>query len=95
MQKNSANGFFKSRKAIWKLNDHSSGGQTLLGAGHSGIKVFSASKLHWKAKNYIKGFVFYNLVAIYYTNSKFILNNKTWYIYCIYLYKKGKEERNA
>lgn len=68
--------------------------------GHCSLrnKSFSASKLHWKAKNYIKGFgFFYNLVAIYYTNSKFILNNKTWYIYCIYIYikKKGKAERNA
>lgn len=64
--------------------------------GHCSLrnKSFSASKLHWKAKNYIKGFgFFYNLVAIYYTNSKFILNNKTWYIYCIYIYIKKKKER--
>lgn len=48
-----------------------------------------------RQNNYIKGFGFsYNLVAIYYTNSKFILNNKIWFIYCIYIYK-GKVKRNA
>lgn len=40
----------------------------------------------------LKVLFFYNLVAIYYTNSKFILNDKTWYIYCIYIKKERKRE---
>lgn len=66
----------------------------LLGTVHSGIKVLVHQSYIGRQKITLKvlGF-FYNLVAIYYTNSKFILNNKTWYIYCIYIYIKKKKER--